>query len=86
MYQVVAHRIKCECQTCLRILSFLKTSSPEMIQIYSYSKTNKMHLFLKLFILVKHYIFRAVFPSIIRSSRLHIQHKVYVKQILLTAC
>ena len=45
------------------------------IIIYSYSKTNKMHLFLKLFILVKHYIFRTVFLSIVRRSRLHIQQQ-----------
>jgi hypothetical protein len=55
------------------------------IVIYSYSKTKKMHMFLQLFILVKHYMFRAVFPSIIRSSRLFIQQQAYVKQILLPA-
>ena len=32
------------------------------------------------------YMFRAVFPSIISSSRLYIQQQTYVKQILLTAC
>jgi len=32
------------------------------------------------------YMFRTVFPSIIRSSRLYIQQQVYVKQILLSAC
>jgi hypothetical protein len=96
------------------------------IVIYSYSKTNKMHLFLKLFILVKHsarfgrsfclssgaqycthgdrrvpiiccylllagmrwncrtlYMLRTVFPSIIRSSRLHIQRQACVNQLLL---
>ena len=31
------------------------------------------------------YMFRTVFPSIIRSSRLYIQQQAYVKQILLTA-
>ena len=31
------------------------------------------------------YMFRTVFPSIIRSSRLHIRQKVYVKQLLLPA-
>jgi hypothetical protein len=30
------------------------TQWDEFVQIYSYSKTNKMHLFCKLFILVKH--------------------------------
>ena len=32
------------------------------------------------------YMFRTVFPSIIRSSRLYIQQQAYVKQILLSAC
>ena len=32
------------------------------------------------------HMFRTVFPSIIRSSRLHIQQKAFVKQTLLTAC
>ena len=31
------------------------------------------------------YMFRAVFPSIMRSSRLHIQQQAYVKQLLLPA-
>jgi len=31
-------------------------------------------------------MFRTVFPSIIRSLRLYIQHEVYVIQIVLTAC
>jgi hypothetical protein len=30
-------------------------------------------------------MFRAVVPSIIRSSRLHIQQQAYVKQLLLPA-
>jgi len=30
-------------------------------------------------------MFRTVFPSIIRSSRLHIQQQAYVKQLLLAA-
>jgi len=33
---------------------------------------------------VKLYMFRTVFPSIIRSSRLYIQQTAYVKQILPT--
>ena len=32
------------------------------------------------------YMFRTVFPSIIRSSRLYIQQQAFVKQILLFAC
>ena len=31
------------------------------------------------------YMFRTVFPSIIRSSRPHIQQQAYVKQLLLPA-
>ena len=34
------------------------------------------------FILEQHYMFRTVFPFIIRSLRLYIQHQVYVIQIL----
>jgi len=37
------------------------------------------------FIGVTLYMFRTVFPSIIRSSRLYILQHAYVKQILLTA-
>jgi len=32
------------------------------------------------------YMFRTVFPSIIRSSRLYIQQQAYFKQILLSVC
>ena len=32
------------------------------------------------------YMFRTVFPSIIKSLRLYIQYQVYVKQIQLNAC
>ena len=32
------------------------------------------------------YMFRTVFPSIIRSSRLYIQQQAFVKQILMSAC
>ena len=32
------------------------------------------------------YMFRAVFPSVIKSSRLYIQQQAYVKQILLCDC
>ena len=38
------------------------------------------------FIEVTLYMFRTVFPSIIRSSRLYILQQAYVKQILLSAC
>ena len=32
------------------------------------------------------YMFRTVFPSAIRSSRLYLQQKAFVKQIMLSAC
>ena len=32
------------------------------------------------------YMFRTVFPSIIRSLRLYTQHQAYVIQVLLSAC
>jgi len=32
------------------------------------------------------YMFRTVFPSIIRVSRLYIHKQTYVKRILLSAC
>jgi len=32
------------------------------------------------------YMFRTVFPSIIRSSRQYIQQQAYVQQMLLSAC
>jgi len=38
------------------------------------------------FIGVTLYMFRTVFPSIIRSSKLYVQQQAYVKQILLSAC
>ena len=34
------------------------------------------------FILEQHYMFRMVFPSIIKRLRLYIQHQVYVIQVL----
>jgi hypothetical protein len=42
-----------------------------------------MHQFLKfIYFGLTLYLFRTVFPSIIRSSRLYIQQQVYVKQML----
>jgi len=45
-----------------------------------------MHQFFNFFFVLALYMLRTVFPSIIRSLRLYIQHQVYVIQILLTAC
>ena len=72
---------------CKHNKHFLRFIGP-CIVIYSYSKTNQMHQFLK-FILFRNNTLHtriSVFPSIIRSSRLYIQQQVYVKQILLPAC
>jgi hypothetical protein len=45
-----------------------------------------MHQFLKfIYFDLTLYMFRTVFPSIVRSSRLYIQQQAYVKQILLPA-
>jgi hypothetical protein len=49
------------------------------IVIYFYSKTKEMHNISNLFYFgTTLYMFRTVFPSIIRSLRLYIQHQVYV--------
>jgi len=46
---------------------------------YFYSKTNQMHNISNLFYFgTTLYMFRTVFPSIIRSLRLYVQHQVYV--------
>jgi len=53
------------------------------IVIYFCSKTNQMHNISNLFYFgTTFYMFRAVFPSIIRSLRLDKQHQVYVTQVL----
>ena len=49
------------------------------IVTYFYSKTNWMHNFRVYWISLC--MFRTVFPSIIRSSRLYTQHQVYVIQV-----
>jgi hypothetical protein len=54
------------------------------IVIYFYSKTNEMHQFLKFILFCSSTLHVSeVFPSIIRSLRLYIQHQVYVRIILL---
>jgi len=58
------------------------TSVGPCIVIYFYSKTNQMHNISNLFYFgTTLYILRTVFPSIIRSLRLYIQHQVYVIQV-----
>jgi len=50
-------------------------------RVYFYSKTNQMLNISNLFYFgTTLYIFRTVFPSIIRSLRPYIQHQVYVIQ------
>ena len=52
----------------------------------SYSTTNKMHLLCQIIYSCKTlYMFRTVFPSIIRSSKLRVQQQVHVKRPLLPA-
>jgi hypothetical protein len=49
------------------------------IVIYFYSKTNQMHNISNLFYFRTTFnMFRTVFPSIISSLRVYIQHQVYV--------
>jgi hypothetical protein len=51
--------------------------------VYFYSKTNQMHNISNLFYFgTTLYMFWTVSPSIIRSLRLYMQHKVYVIQVL----
>ena len=49
---------------------------------YSQSTTNKMQRFI-IYFCKTFYMFQAGFPSIIRSPKLHIQHQVFVRPILL---
>jgi len=57
------------------------------IEVVSTVKPTRCTNFSNLFhFVVALYMYRTVFPSIIRSPRLYIQHHLYVKQILLTAC
>jgi len=51
--------------------------------MFFYSKINQTHNISNLFYFgTTLYMFRTVFPSIIRSLRLYIQHQVYVRQVL----
>ena len=49
------------------------------IVIYFRSKTNELHQFLKLILFCSNTLNVSVFPSIIRSLRLCIQHQLYVR-------
>ena len=60
-------------------LYYMKCIRP-CIVIYIYSKTNQMHQCIKLFYFgMTLYMFRTVFPFIIRRSRLYIQQQAYVR-------
>jgi hypothetical protein len=67
----------CTLQTCHdRFLIFIGPCNV----IYSYSTTNKMHLLSQIIYSCKTlYMFRTVFPSIIRSSKLRIQQRYMSK-------
>jgi len=68
-------------QYCYTNLTFMGPC----ILIYFYSKINQMHNFRVYWISL--YMFRTVFPSIIRTSKVYIQHQVYVIQdIYLMLC
>ena len=75
-----------------KLISIANTLRAEREKLYGrvylfYSKTNQMHQCLRFILFgVTLYMFRTVFPSIIRSSRLYIQQQAYVKQILPAAC
>ena len=59
----------------MKLFFFLIFIGP-CIVIYSYSTTNKMHLLSQIIYFCKTlYMFRTVFPSIIRSSKLRIQQR-----------
>jgi len=65
------------------ILILVLTFVGPCILIYFYSKTNQMHNTSNLFYSgTTLYMFRTVFPSIIRSLTLYIQRQVYVIQVL----
>jgi len=53
------------------------------IKSYFYSKTNQMHNISNLFYFgTPLYMFRTVFPSIIRSLSPYIQHQVHVIEVM----
>jgi hypothetical protein len=58
------------------------------IVIYFYSKTNQMQNISNLFYFrTTLYMFRTVFPTIIKNLRLYIQHQVYIcHTVFVAAC
>jgi hypothetical protein len=67
-----------------KVLWYLTFIGPYIL-IYSYSITNKMHLFLKLFILIKRSTCFGGLSFHHQELKLHIQQQAYVKQLLLPA-
>ena len=66
-------KTKCNLMACITIRH---TDIWELARGYSYSTTNKMHLLSQIIYSCKTlYMFRTVFPSIIRSSKLRIQQQ-----------
>jgi hypothetical protein len=77
MYYVQSYEFFCQTHPI-----FLMFVAP-CIVICFYSKTNQMHSISNIFYFgTTLYMFRTVFPSIIRSLRLYIQHQVYAIQVL----
>jgi len=70
---IILNNIKVSYHICSETISLVKSTRC----------TNVTNLF---YFRMTLYMFRTVFPSIIRSSRLYIQQQEYVKQILLSAC
>jgi hypothetical protein len=84
---VLLHKFKLT--TCLHYIQHKKftrfgslTFVGPCIVIHFYSKTNQMYNILNLFYFETLYMFWTVFPSIIMSLRLYIQHQIYVIQVL----
>jgi hypothetical protein len=72
------------CSTCLCYQKYSENVLLRWVrQCHFYNKTNQMHNISNLLYFgTTLYLFRTVFPSIIRSLRLYIQHQVYVRQVL----
>jgi hypothetical protein len=61
----------------------VRTAASLWMGFFFYSKTNEIHQISNLiYFVVALYMFRTVFPSIIRSLRLYIHHQVCVIQVL----
>jgi len=76
------NRMPIKCQYCPWISVYERKEEEKEIIIFFYSKTNQMHNISNLFYFgTTLHMFRTVFPSIIRSLWLYIQHQVYVIQV-----